>query len=584
MTGNDLENKFREFERKIEKLKKLERVLDSLDTEGFESEVKEIKSMIKSPDKIPLIEKGIEELNVKIGKKFPNLLVNRKTNQISIQEGNVLEMTIEIKNEGEDVARSVSFLDKINNGLRMISGENSWTDNLNKNELKTFIYTLKAEKAGKYHIPPLIVHYEDNRGEKYEKSSNPIEIEVIPKTKEISKEQTQKNTYGVVIGIGKYEDSSIPILKYAKDDAIEIYNILTDPKYGNFPEENIRLLLDEQATLTEIKSAMGTFLARQAGKDDIVCIFFAGHGSPELDPTGKTDDNLEKFIVPYDAKKDDLYSSGLSMDDIKKIYERIESKSIISFIDSCYSGEAGGRTFARGGFTAKNITISDKFLDQLSGEGRIIITASKPDELSLEADELKHGIFSYYLAEGLKGKADLDEDGVVTIDELYRYIYENVTKKARLLGTTQHPLKKGTFIGEIPLTHCETGKMRKIKELDSQAIDFFKKGEFEAAIKRWEEIIKIDKENSKSLECIAKSKREIKVQKAIVEEKQRKLINLHEKGLPSKEFDEAMTILKKVKSSYTEIDKKILYYVEELLNEHISIQTYIDTRKLIEKN
>ncbi len=258
---------------------------------------------------------------------------------------------------------------------------------------------------------------------------------------------------------------------------------MTDPEHGNFPKENVKLLLDEQATLTEIKSAMGTFLARKAGEDDVVCIYFAGHGSPEIDSTGKADDRLEKFIVPYDAKKDDLFSYGLSMETIRNIYERIESKRVIFFIDSCYSGEAGGRTFSRSDIKARNIVgqliftriiecryaifsgeigmidyiaISEKFIEQLSGEGRIIITASKPDELSLETDEFKHGIFTHYLAEGLKGEADINKDGVVTIDELYRYVYDKVSQKARLLGAQQHPLKKGTFIGEIPLTCCET--------------------------------------------------------------------------------------------------------------------------------
>lgn len=422
--------------------------------------------------------------------------------------------------------------------------------------------------------------YEDKRGKLYDKSVEPIEIAVVPEVA-----SAPKNAYGVVIGIGKYKDESIPALKYAKEDALEIYNILTDPKYGNFPRENVKLLLDEQATLTEIKSAMGTFLARNAGEDDMVCIYFAGHGSPELDPTGKADDNLEKFIVPYDAKKDDLFGYGLSMDMVRQILdERIESKRAVFFIDSCYSGEAGGRTFSRPDVVTRNITISEKFLEQLSGEGRIIITASKPDELSHETDELKHGIFTYYLAEGLKGKADFNKDGVVTVDELYSYVYKQVEEKARQLGGKQHPLKKGTIVGEIPLTRCETEEIMRIKELNSEAHRLFKEGKYEDAREGWNDALKIDSKNAEALAGIEESKKKIEEMKASLRENQKRLLDLHNRGLPTKEYDEAMVLLKKNPKAYTDLERNIVKYIEELLKEDISIDVYVDTLKLIKEN
>ncbi len=589
-----IENTFREFERKIKKLKNLEKELDSMDTEGFESEVRMIKSKLKNHNKIPEIEKGIEELKVKIERRIPDISVHRIASEISIKEGQELEITIELKNEGQDAARSVSLSEKINNDLKIISGENSWSGDLNPDESKLLKYRIKADKSGKYIIPSLIVHYKDKLGKTYKKRTGPIEIEVTPRTEpdpekavpepEERAEPAPKNAYGVVIGINKYKDEDIPALKYARNDAIEIYNILTDPNYGNFPEKNVKLLIDEQATLLEIKSAMGTFLARNAEKDDLVYIYFAGHGSPELDPTGKEDDKIEKYIVPYDAKKYDLFSSGLSMEEIKKIYERIESKRVIFFIDSCYSGEAGGRTFSRSGIGVKNLTISEKFLEELSTEGRIIFTASKPDELSLEIDEFQHGIFTYYLAEGLKGKADLDEDGVVTIDELYNYVFDNVTKKARQLGGKQHPLQKGEFVGKIPLTCCETEKKKLIRELNFDAAELFEKEEYEAAIKKWNEVIKKENNNSKALNGIEEAEKRIGEKMAVLKKKQSMLIRLHEKGLPTKEFDEAMTLIKKDISIFTDEEKKIYSYIEDMIKGNICVETYVDTRKLIEKD
>ncbi|MDL2125008.1 MAG: caspase family protein [Deltaproteobacteria bacterium] len=418
-----------------------------------------------------------------------------------------------------------------------------------------------------------------------EKGIEELKRKIGEKNVEHTDKVVPENAYGVVIGIAKYEDEGIPALKYAKEDALEIYNILTDPRYGNFPKENVMLLLDEQATLTEIKSAMGTFLAREAGKGDMVCIYFAGHGSPEIDPTGKADDNLEKFIVPYDAKKDDLFSSGLSMDAVSKILdERIESKRAVFFIDSCYSGKAGGRTFSRPDVVARNITVSETFLDQLSGEGRVVITASKPEELSFESDELKHGIFTYYLAEGLKGKADINEDGFVTVDELYSYVSKQVTREARQLGVGQHPVKKGMVVGEIPLTRCETKEMMLIKELNSKANMLFKGGEYGDARERWNEVLKSDSKNAEALAGIEESKKKIEEMEAIIREKQRTLLDLHNIGLPAKEYDEAMILLKKNPKTYTELERNIVEYIEKLLKGDISIDVYVDTLNLIKEN
>ena len=131
MRKNDLtliENKFRDFEKKIETLKRLEIKLDSLDTKGFESEVEAIKSKLKCPDKIHEIEKEIAELKDKItDERVPDLSVNRSPSKTSITEGEELDVKIELKNEGKEVAKFISFSDSFPEGFKIISGDNFWT-------------------------------------------------------------------------------------------------------------------------------------------------------------------------------------------------------------------------------------------------------------------------------------------------------------------------------------------------------------------------------------------------------------------------------------------------------------------------
>jgi uncharacterized caspase-like protein len=71
--------------------------------------------------------------------------------------------------------------------------------------------------------------------------------------------------------------------------------------------------------------------------------------------------------------------------------------------------------------------------------------------VSIELPELGHGIFSYYLVNALKGAADLNRDGIVSLQEVYEYVEQQVTTKSRSVGGSQHPVMKGELEGVLPL-------------------------------------------------------------------------------------------------------------------------------------
>jgi len=82
-------------------------------------------------------------------------------------------------------------------------------------------------------------------------------------------------------------------------------------------------------------------------------------------------------------------------------------------------------------------------------EGRILITSSRADEISQEDPDLGNSLFTYYLLSGLKGAADKDKDGIVTLRELYDYVYENTKKQTR---GYQSPQMEGKLVGAFPLS------------------------------------------------------------------------------------------------------------------------------------
>jgi hypothetical protein len=254
--------------------------------------------------------------------------------------------------------------------------------------------------------------------------------------------ERRKNVWAVVIGINDY--SHIPKLKFAVNDATLFHHYLIN--YNQIPAENVTLLLDQEASLVRLRSSLGTQLKNKAGKDDMVIIFFAGHGATEKDAMSPDGDGLEKYLLPYNADPKDLYATAIPMEEISRIFKRIRSDRLVFIADSCYSGASGGRTI---GITGIRTNISEAFLERIAGgKGRVIMSASGANEVSAENDDLKQGVFTHYLVEGLRGKADFDGDGLITVDEVYRYVSEEVP---RATGQEQHPVKKGTVEGRLIL-------------------------------------------------------------------------------------------------------------------------------------
>jgi uncharacterized caspase-like protein len=244
--------------------------------------------------------------------------------------------------------------------------------------------------------------------------------------------------WAVLIGIGAYQ--KVNPLNYTTNDIRSMKDYLVND-FG-VPEDHVTVLLDQEATLARIKKVLGTELRNKAGREDQVIIYFAGHGAPEEDVESPDGDGLEKYLLPYDVDPNDLFSTALPMRDISVIFQRIKAERLVFLADTCFSGASGGKIFMAA-------TISDKFWERISrGKGRVILTASRANEVAQAQDKLRHGVFTYYLLEGLRGEADLDGDGVIDTEEAYRYVSRKVPEAT---GQQQNPIKKGRVEGQIVL-------------------------------------------------------------------------------------------------------------------------------------
>ena len=269
--------------------------------------------------------------------------------------------------------------------------------------------------------------------------------------------------WAVLIGVSRYKNGDqnlsgyeIKNLKNAADDAQAIADFLKSEEGGSFPEDHITLLKDEQATKTEVESAIKTLKAR-ARPDDYFMIFIAAHGvlSPQYDAKeGKTKE-LPYFVL-YDSDLRDMPQTGLPMDAFQQAVREIPAKKGVVLSDTCHS--AGMVMPGRGGeATTRANSLLVERLKSNEGSGVGFIWAADQTETSLEYDNLSQGrgqgqgVFTYCLLEGLRGNADRDSDGAVTFVELKNYVRDKVPE---FTNNSQHPGGNTTSIeaNDIPLS------------------------------------------------------------------------------------------------------------------------------------
>ena len=242
-----------------------------------------------------------------------------------------------------------------------------------------------------------------------------------------------KDKWALVIGISKFKDSSIPSLQYAAKDAVDFRDFLV--KEGNFQQDHILLLTDENATYENIRTAIGDdWLPRRVAKDDLVLVFVSSHGSPKEIDIGK-----DNFLITHDTRRKKLFATGLRFEDLAAtIKDRTGCDRIVLIFDACNSGaaEAGGKGMYRAG----NFNINS-----LVGEGQIVISSSDANQRSWESKRYKNGVFTHCLMNALKpvnGKQ-------ITIDEAFTKLKDKVEQEVRFDRLQeQTPVQKSKWKGK----------------------------------------------------------------------------------------------------------------------------------------
>ncbi len=253
----------------------------------------------------------------------------------------------------------------------------------------------------------------------------------------------------LAIGVSDYAPGLTP-LPGATRDVEAMRRVLQHPDMGGFDDVKTLSNPDRQVMQEEIEKL---FSGRT--KEDLVLLFFSGHGVK--DDNGKL--HLATRITRKTPQGELIQATAVPASFVQDIMSNSRSQRQIVILDCCFSG-----AFAEGWSAKDDGSVDVK--KQLGGEGRAVLTSSTSTQYSFEQEGSELSTYTRYLVEGIAtGAADLDNDGVVSIDELHEYAKGKVQETAPAMKPEIYAVKEGYKI-RISQAPTEDPKLRYRKEVE----------------------------------------------------------------------------------------------------------------------
>jgi hypothetical protein len=273
-------------------------------------------------------------------------------------------------------------------------------------------------------------------------------------------------------------------LNFADKDAQAFASFIETPEGGSFPHGNVRILVNKQADREGILVQGIAWVGKRVREDrdkgygTLVYVFFAGHGQQRPN-TG------EAYLLPFGADPDSPQGLGIRADDfVAEVRKEIQATAMVYFLDACHAGasvmQGGIARDVRPNVYSSLDTLFRKDIARRQGARMGFLSAQAHQE-SFEDPKLGHGVFTYYLLQGLQ-KLEADQkpsgngDGVVSADELVRYLGDKVPDhvKAMFIGASapprQYPEASPGYEHEFPLAVKPQPAI-----LTTNAVDFWRR-------------------------------------------------------------------------------------------------------------
>ncbi|MBN1285898.1 MAG: caspase family protein [Anaerolineae bacterium] len=243
--------------------------------------------------------------------------------------------------------------------------------------------------------------------------------------------------WAVLVGVNEYEDEYYSKLRFCINDVCMVRDQLIA---GGFDADRIVVITDDtqgKPTAGKILSTLRN-VAGYTRSEDTILFYYSGHGDDGADD--------ESYLIAHSGYHNVLGDTALPISRVKKILlEEAPARAKVMILDACKSGANIGRKGPK--------LMTEEFIRRVfkNAEGVAILSSSKQGELSYEWEERNLSAFTYYLLEALKGGADWDQKGFVTVQDASRYVLDGVEKWVVQRGWQQTPTFQASMVGDIIL-------------------------------------------------------------------------------------------------------------------------------------
>jgi len=261
--------------------------------------------------------------------------------------------------------------------------------------------------------------------------------------------------WAVMIGINAYQDRDISNLNCCVADVQAVHRLLTAPTHGGY---QARLLLDTASLLLPTRNnilAELSNVAQATDEKDLILFYFSGHGAVEAG---------EAYLIPCDARLTNLADTAIPLRRVKEIMAQSKAQAKVILLDACHSGARIGKAEAQ---------MSPEFMQRVfvEAEGLAILASCHQGQVSYEWEQAGQSVFTHYLLEGLVGAADFDHKGFITVQDINRYVADQVKVWAMHRGRSQSPTLGGGRTGDVVMAGYP--KVSQKRRPDSKSIVAF---------------------------------------------------------------------------------------------------------------
>ncbi len=266
-----------------------------------------------------------------------------------------------------------------------------------------------------------------------------IELRTLPANAE--REIHKPRRFAVVIGISDYLSPGIRDLTVCHEDA-KVMGALLMEKCG-VAEEDCIMLLNEEATMENVRRVFCEALPKHTREGDVIFIFWSGHGGRCADEGGDEADGYDEYLPLYDSKRFEM-DTMLMDDTFGRWVQDLDGRKIVVILDACHSGgqtnKAKSLSKAIGDDESSDWMPFDFVGNELSRvkdigqEDAAIVASSVSAEVSHERLEGDLSVLTYFLVEAINNATS-----PITLDKLVEKVKPKVDAyvKSRFPGAKQ---------------------------------------------------------------------------------------------------------------------------------------------------